>query len=388
MYVSPSGECSACCIRNPNSKPFANLKDHSLQEAWNSEGMRQFRLDLLAGKKREETCNTCYRREETEGTSHRMEFNRKFSHLMNKSIAPMKADGTLEKLNWAYWDFRLSNKCNFKCRTCGPQFSTSWQLELNIQRDEKNKIKHTWDAGFRFFTEHGHNVEEIYFAGGEPLIIDEHYELLEWLIAQKKNHVVLNYNTNLSELTYKKWDILNLWRNFKYIHISPSIDHFERAAEYVRKGTHWNKLQNNLNLILKEKNITVRPTITISMLNITHFAKIHQFYMQMGLIRTVNHFAANMLREPDFYHIGSLPAHLKKQVEFDLISYNQKLFRENGERLNCLPLILNELKDDQSHRFSKFIQYSQKIDRVRGENLFEHYPQFATDHEQTSEASC
>lgn len=376
MYVTPSGDCFPCCVRHPKSEALGNLNFSPIEKIWNSGSMKQFRLDLLSGKKREDTCSTCYRREEKEGNSHRLEFNKKFFHLIRTSVKEMHQDGSVDNLNWAYWDVRLSNKCNFRCRTCGPEFSTSWQSEINAGAKTKSTLNF-WESGFDFLVNHGQKIEEIYFAGGEPLIIDEHYQLLEWLLAKGKNKTVLNYNSNLSELTYKNWNAIDLWKKFKFVYLSPSIDHFGKAAEYVRKGTSWSKLQKNLLNILSQPNIMVRPTMTISMLNILDFTKIHSFYMDMGLIKNVNHFAANLLYEPDFYHISCLPQHLKEKTVRELYDYNELLKTTTGDSLDCLPHIINQIMLPNSHKFEIFLMRSHELDKVRSEKLFDYFPEYS-----------
>ncbi len=237
----------------------------------------------------------------------------------------------------------------------------------------REKNQSGWLTGFEHFSQNSQNIEEIYFAGGEPLLIDEHYQLLEWLIQKNKTNVVLSYNTNLSKLEYKNWKILELWKNFKYVYVSPSVDHFGEKAELIRKGTNWTQIEENLNLVLREKNIRVRPTITVSALNILDFVAIHRYFFKMGLIKTVNDFALNMALQPEYFSVGVLPYEHKVRVRHELSTYNQELFERYGEGLNGLDLIFHELSFNKSHLREAFMHHLKRIDTLRNENLHGDY---------------
>ncbi len=381
LYIGPSGDAHPCCVRQPNSTPLGSLRQQELKEIWNSAATKKFRKDLREGRQRPEICQTCYAREKNEGTSHRLEFNRKFYHHIKPRLQQTREDGELLNDTWVYWDFRLSNKCNFKCRTCGPKFSTAWQQENKVFfQEESEKFKPYWKQGFEYLIQNAQNIEEIYFAGGEPLIIDEHYQLLQWLIAQKKTHVVLSYNTNMSVLKYKEWDIIELWSQFDHVYVSPSLDHFGKKAEYIRKGTRFETLLENLLLLQEKKNIQLRPTMTLSNLNIADFPEIHEFYLQKGLIKDPNHFAANILREPNFYHMSVLPTGQKQKVLAKIRDYNTQLQKTYAEGLYCLPLLEEELQKDGSALIDKFIYQSQNLDKIRDENLSEVLEVWRADH--------
>ena len=377
MYIQPDGKCFPCCISNNTNTPLGDLKHNSIEEIWNSDEIKQLRLDLARGKSRPDYCGTCYQKESFTHKSERLEFNKTFFHLIKPSLKNMNHDGAVNQKNWAYWDFRLSNKCNFRCRTCGPIFSTSWQTEVNQNFDIPSKnFKPVWEQGFEFFKQHRQNLEQIYFAGGEPLIIEEHYQLLEWLIANKKTNVVLSYNTNLSELKYKDWDAIELWKKFKYIYVSPSLDHYGKQAEYVRKGTHWEKLAQNLDKIKAHKNIEIAPTITLSLFNVLDFTNIHEYYMSIGIIKNVNRFALNILNTPEFYSISVLPEPLKQQVLKSLDDYNNKLKINKKQTLKCTEQIKSVLLKNDSHLFRTFLNRTTELDKMRNENFKTFYPEY------------
>ena len=78
--------------------------------------------------------------------------------------------------------------------------------------------------------------KEIYIAGGEPLVTEEHYLLLEWLIKNNATNVKLRYNTNFTKLRFKDYEVLPLWSHFKHIEILASIDAVDELGSYIRSG--------------------------------------------------------------------------------------------------------------------------------------------------------
>ena len=249
IHTNPSGIATPCCIAESCTKPegVGNAREQSLMEIVNSEPMKKLRLDMIAGVKNSE-CTNCYVHEDQGIKSFRNMINTEFEHQYDV-INSTKKDGSLKEFKMRYFDIRFNNICNFKCRTCGSGFSTQWE-----QEDLKNKV---WNAKVipkndnkEFLGEvvdQIQHMETAYFAGGEPLITEEHYILLEEMIRSGKTDIKLRYNTNLSNLKFKDKDLLSLWKNFKKgVDIYASIDHYGDRAEYIRLGTDWAKVEENL----------------------------------------------------------------------------------------------------------------------------------------------
>ena len=104
----------------------------------------------------------------------------------------------------------------------------------------------------QFKKPHFKNIKVFYFAGGEPLMTDKHYEILEHLIETGNTKVTLEYNSNVSRLKYKNKSIIDLWNKFENVTVSASLDSWGSRAEYIREGTDWDKVESNLQTI-KEK---------------------------------------------------------------------------------------------------------------------------------------
>jgi sulfatase maturation enzyme AslB (radical SAM superfamily) len=92
-------------------------------------------------------------------------------------------------------------------------------------------------------------VKEIYFAGGEPLLTDKHYDILKHLIDTNNTDIKIRYNTNLSSLSFKNTSVTELWQKFSNVHLNVSLDSWGDRAEYIRDGTEWKTLVENINTV-------------------------------------------------------------------------------------------------------------------------------------------
>jgi organic radical activating enzyme len=170
-----------------------------------------------------------------------------------KVVESTKDDGTVDDLNLIHWDFRFSNICNQSCRTCGIEFSSQWHGDYiklwNLGPDKQpEKIKKIWrdvDAFEQDFEELFDKVEYIHFAGGEPLITDEHYKVLERLIDRGRTDITIRYSTNFNQLQYKKYDVVEMWKHFKHIQLIASLDDCGDRYNYIRNGGGWKEVVEN-----------------------------------------------------------------------------------------------------------------------------------------------
>jgi hypothetical protein len=159
-----------------------------------------------------------------------------------------------------FLDVRNSNFCNARCRICGPYNSSKWHQEIfgNLE------IRH---APFDFNVLND-NLIEIYFAGGEPMIMEDHYRILHRCIEIGiSNSIRLRYNSNLSTLTYKDQDIMELWKKFLHVHVVASADGVGENFEMMRTDLKWSNFEKNLKM-LQKNNISTSILFVLNNLNI------------------------------------------------------------------------------------------------------------------------
>jgi MoaA/NifB/PqqE/SkfB family radical SAM enzyme len=193
LYVDPNGDCMPCCISSRNEETnFGNIYNLSVDK------IEKFKLKMLEGKKIE-SCESCYKQQQTnDGKSYRDSFYYNFKHILNE----LNYKNIFKFQEILYLDFRFSNKCNFACRTCSANYSSRWEKAIKIENENKidysDFLKKIKDLILNDTLKH------IYFAGGEPLIMDEQWEILNFIIDNnKQDNFELIYNTNLSVIKYK-----------------------------------------------------------------------------------------------------------------------------------------------------------------------------------------
>jgi MoaA/NifB/PqqE/SkfB family radical SAM enzyme len=286
-----------------------------------------------------------------------------------------------------YWDFRFSNLCNFKCRSCGPRFSSAWVPDAKKMgwkdQDKVWNIEAVDDqTNFDFLIDTVHQVERIYFAGGEPLLMPEHWQILDMLVENKRFDVKVNYNTNASTLTYGGKNVLDYWKQWEFgkLEVWPSIDEIGERAELIRSGTVWSKVEDNLKKITALDNIIIRPGITVGAWNVNRLPEIITYLIDIGVVKErlkYKNFFINLLEHPSHYHVHILPEDFRNETidklnEF-VSSHNTKY---NTSIDHLFTHIIHELKKPWSKTDAvKFIEMTRKVDFVRSENTFEVLPE-------------
>ena len=269
-YVSPQGERRLCCASREEpqfQKQYIDSGDNNntefnpstLKEHWNSAYMKDIRKRMLAGEKLSQ-CDVC---------NNQILNLHTYKSYFNNTLFPNKVqdiiDNTAEDghttLTPVSYDYRISNLCNFKCRMCGEQLSSSWETEKIIHDrvnyddakwmvpDTRKKIskfqKDVLEVELQEAVDNG-TIEEIYWVGGEPLMYDIHWRIMQQLVdSGKSKDVVIRYNTNLSRVIYKNYSLYDLLPHFKKVNVCASIDGVGTVGEYIRTGLKWNQWIDN-----------------------------------------------------------------------------------------------------------------------------------------------
>ncbi len=349
-HVSDNGKAKACCIANI---PFGNVNEDSFENIWNGKPIQELRTKFLKGEK-DNRCAGCYKLEAAGGKSIRQETFEKFPEIQPTEIEVKEKP--------IYFDIRFSNICNFRCRTCWHGASSKWfadakALERNVS--EKAIIQNITDFK-KFITETGEallRAKEIYFAGGEPLVTEEHYLLLDWLIKNEVTNVHLRYSTNFSLLKFKNYEVLEYWKQFDKVEVMASIDAVEQLGEYIRKEFNWTQFLKNREAIRELSKVAFKLSPTVSILNMKQLPEVYKTGLELNLIEPID-FYINILERPFYYNIKAFPKEQKQEIE--------SVFKDffTWAKLNSVP--------------QEVIQSFQEcLDFMNHENLSEkHWPQF------------
>ena len=270
----PDGKTYPCCLWNSRD-PIGNLNDKSLKEIWNNETMKKTRQGMLKEEKIS-SCDRCYHLEDTGDGSYRQRINKEHWDKVDY-VDETKEDGHLDNMKLHLWDLRISNFCNFKCRSCGHALSSSWHKDAIAlgEADPNAKALISISDKSKFLQDiepHYECVDEIYFAGGEPLVMPEHYQILDRLIELGRTDVRIRYSTNFSKLTFKGKHIFDYWKQFPNLELYISIDGVGKVGEFVRKGYNDELFHKNVQLY-KESGVAHTDyayAVTYGALNYNH----------------------------------------------------------------------------------------------------------------------
>jgi len=385
LNTEPNGRVKPCCAYL--GQDFGNLKDTTLEEIWNNEHTKSMRRSFLENKI-PEGCRTCTKKEDSGGVSYRMAVTERFSHHIEKAKSNTLPDGTYETFEIIFWDFRFSNICNFKCRMCGHGSSSSWFDDFTPE-EKKTKIKFLDSSYYgtdlmKYVDQFIDDVEEIYFAGGEPLLMAEHYQILDKLIAKERYDVFLRYNTNMSTIKYKDYDLVDIWKRFKDVRIFASIDGIDENAEYSRSGTDWPRVEENL-VRLSQSNVGYVVSTTINILTVFNFTKLIDKLIELKM--STRKVLVSHVNWPQHYMSSILPEELKNKVRIQLDEHLEKITSiVTEEESRWLANLYNEVKFYLNSTISlektlelqqKFKRDTIKLDRIRKEDIRTAVPELA-----------
>ena len=326
-------------VKNDDGVP-ANFNHTSLEDAWNSGYMRNVRKMMLRGEK-PDPCLKCYKEEESGHLSKRNWESDYWGNRFNlrELAAETDQDGRVPP-KIRYIDLRMGSKCQLACVMCSPHDSTGWIKDWNKMypqiTNEKLKNTSAWDNKGRndgaSYNWHKNNPKfwsdlfeqiphmyQLYFAGGESLIIDEHYDLLEECIKRGyAKNIELRYNSNAVE-----WrdDLFDLWSNFKRVRFHYSIDAHGEHNDYIRYPTNWKHQEDVFwQLDATSDNVEVTTATTIMALNVAYIPEFVKWKVEQGF-RKVNKwpFGAGGINMhfaywPPQLNLKVLPQNVKQQI--------------------------------------------------------------------------
>ena len=336
-------------------------------------------------------CTKCYEQEKHGAFSMRNDSNRNYGHLI-KEVANTQDDGTHPEFKIRYWDVRFSNLCNFKCRSCGPIFSSNWyndHVKLygvvpDVFKRPMERIEYTTgdeDDMIAQMMPHVPHLEQVYFAGGEPLIMKEHYFLLEKLIEAGKTDIRLQYNTNFSELHFKDKHVFEYWKHFKNVSVGASLDGMGAQAELIRKGTDWKQtVENRERMMWEVPHVDFYVSSTVSSMNVLHVLDFHKEWTKLGLIDAKD-WNINICQSPEWYRVDIFPEDFKQRVIYP--AYEEHIAwldpRDSLRRaMTGYQGLLSLMKGSNGAKnWPKFIQEVSLLDNLRDENFWATFPEFS-----------
>jgi organic radical activating enzyme len=418
----PNGDMRLCCnsnssgagfdheiglVKNETGRP-ANFGAETPMSAWNNDYMRSVRTTMLEGNI-PSSCKKCFDEESQGVVSKRMWETGTWVEEdidIPELIEQTEIDGTVpEKL--VYLDLRLGHTCNLKCIMCSPHDSSQWATdhkkvfplfqhpELKRQMDwDRKSFNNFWHENPEFWKEmyaQIPNLKQVYFAGGEPLMIREHKLFLEEIIRQGyADKILVRYNTNGLLIND---EIIDLWTKFNKVKVGFSIDGISDRNYYIRYPSDWNTIVQNLHkLDNTPSNIQVSIATAIQILNIKHlpdfarwkveqnFKKVNFENVTGGIEAGGGIFNMHLLYIPTFLSIRCLPPEDKAEVRksfAELANWLHENYRQDEDFWKKNPYgwrrwqAVLDFMDSEDHTdlLSAFKEYISTMDQQRKTNF-------------------
>lgn len=376
LHAYPTGEAYPCCHAEM-THPVGNCKSQTLREIWQGPEMTGLRDNML-NERESPACARCYEQEASGFFSGRRSANKHHGHHIKKL-----QDNPFEM---TYWDIRFSNLCNLRCRSCGHIFSSQWyQDQAALAGPEWRKTHQVLNYAGRTDIDmweqllpHIDYVEQIYFAGGEPLLMEEHYRILDELERRGRFDVRLIYNTNFTHTDLKGRSVFDYWRRFESVAVGASLDAMGPRAEYIRKGTDWAQVEANrraMQEICPQVDFYISPTLSV--MNAWHLPDFHRAWVEQGFIQAQD-LNVNILQDPRYYRIDIAPRGFKQQLQDRYQQHLEWLAPQDPLQratVGFQSAVTFMMATDNSHLLPEFWQRTQKLDHLRREDVLATLPE-------------
>lgn len=417
LATRPNGDIRLCCTANASgagiidSKSIGlvksasgvfNLKSNTIEEIWNSDFMKDVRVQMMHNEI-PPSCTKCFEEEANGLTSKRNWETNVWNDRIDLSeiVNSTAVDGSLP-VNIHYFDLRLGNVCQLKCIMCSPHDSSSWikdwkqqqplytNPELKNDQHWDNTMDYNWYQNNKLISEiksQSEHIRELYFAGGEPLLIPEHYQILEFMVetGHSKN-CVLRYNSNGLSLSDR---LFELWESFKEVKFNFSIDAVGGKNDYIRYPSTWHTVEQNLRrLDNTSDNVVVNIACAVQLLNILYlpeliewktrakFKKINVMPYGAGLV------GLHLVYLPSYLNVKVLPLNIKKLVTEKISTFIESqtsidFINDTYGKQRWEGLLKYMNSEDWSHKLFSTREYLAITDATRCTNFREVFPELS-----------
>ena len=378
IETSPIGTARPCCLAQEEiTKPDGTkyiLKENTLEEIYHSEYMQNLRQQFLNGEK-PETCRRCWDEEAVGRTSKRINSRIRLKEYYDN----IDWNNTDPDQLW-FIDLKLGNICNLKCRICGSWSSSKWareELDYVPKEHRKDHIANicmkqgAWPRESEIFWDNLKqllpNIKYLEFTGGEPFLIQQHFDLLEYAVSHGyAKNIEIHYNTNGTVFPEQH----HLWSHFKQVEVALSIDNIEERFEYERYGALWSELQENLSrfLSMRSSKISTQLCTTINIQNVYYLPELCDWITT----QTFDHIYFNMLHDPWHMCISKMTPQAQELV-IDRLTKHEFSSKHRAEVLRIVQFI----KNGEGSNGQEFLRKMQTTDDYRKQSFLTTHTEIA-----------
>lgn len=423
--VRNNGDIRICCqanvtknqgvIRHNDGTPY-NARRDSLEDARNADLMKTVRKNMLKGVWSQE-CGRCQQEEEA-GLNSRRQYEQQNwpTFTIDKARAATDDDGNVSDIPVTYYDLRFGNLCNLACRMCGPTDSHTWYEQwvdyhktndyidthgtVTLQRNEKGRLftnDYDWHGSNVFWDsieKNIPNIKHVYMAGGEPMMIERHYEFLQKCIdSGYAKKIIIEYNTNMTALPPR---VLTMWKHFRQVRVGASIDGYGDMVEYQRWPLKWKSAFKNLQkldeLCVENKNIFAWLACTVTAYNVFHIPEFMWWKLKESGFKKINSskkrpiITHHVAHGPKRTNIKLLSTELKQDLFLHYKLWEERFVTDNeidphtkDNAINILDSIIKFAnKEDYAQDYlQEFVNYTTYLDKARNQNILDVAPQYS-----------
>jgi sulfatase maturation enzyme AslB (radical SAM superfamily) len=199
------------------------------------------------------------------------------------------------------------------------------------------------------------------FLGGEPLLLKENLEFMQWLIDQGHSHrAIFEFVTNGTQYPA----IFDQAGEFRRLTVTISIDNIADRFEYERAGADWNTVSSNVKKFVacKQHNpsLQIGICITVNIQNVLYLPELINWIREQG----IDHYYFNVLVSPEYLSIDHLTGQAKQLVLEKLTKANL-----SAVDLDRLQYIVQRVIECVGSDGKIFCQKMQAKDQQRNENF-------------------
>ena len=383
VETSPMGTVRPCCMAHEEITDEAgnkyDLTKTDIETAYKSQYMQQLRQQFRAGEK-PATCNRCWEEEAAGRTSKRMHTQVRLKELYKE------VDWVNDNPDQLWFvDLKLGNICNLKCRICGSWSSSKWaeeELKYMPGVDKKQHIAYQWlkQGAWPRTTETFWdnmksllpNIKYFEFTGGEPWMIQEHFELLQYAVdTGDSRHIDIHYNTNATQYPGGHWD---LWKNFGRVDIAFSVDNVGDRFEYERYGAKWqeaNIIIDEIHIMkkLSAPNITTQLCFTINIQNVYYLDEL----LAWADTKSFGSIYFNMMHSPDHMSVQYMTPKAKDLV----LNKLKTTFWTTANYQREIDSVINFIEAGPGSDGSEFLFKMKLTDDYRKQSFTDTHPEIA-----------
>ena len=344
IYGDNAGRYKLCCHAKKMNWKYTTANTTPFKYFFSPE-MEEIRNKMLSGVKIKE-CQVCYDLEASGGESYRTD---KYRKKYGIDIEP-RGIGLKLRINGTF--------CNLGCYMCHPHNSSTRRNELkevfgSVKEGfgpsaEVQPMKYKeWNDTVNDILENINLVKYMNITGGEPLQLPAHWKLLDMIPDEHKKRITLSYDTNLTELKYKKWSIFDYVDKFKSLRLGVSADHIKEKESWMRYPKDVKKFENNLR---EAKSIIKQINCSVSLLNVFDLYEIRDYNWDNFGIKTT---FMNIVRGPEYLSIRNLD-----QKDKDMLI-------KKYENIDNGMYIKDELLLKPTHKLDVMRNYCDKLSKHR-----------------------